>query len=186
MIDKYNVDANEIVAYTEIIPELVAFEKLRCHGKSKLEDVIPKFYAGGVDKKQRGFFLVIEDLSDEYKITDNAEGLNLQQIILAVENIAHFHALSYACGKENKIDWNQRCPIIMHHFMEDEQQLKALEANFPLFMEDLEQINAPRILIESAKRMGENYKEIFPKYLAVGDSKYLAHAALGKQHHVQI
>ena len=65
-INKYNVDTNEVKAYSETIPKLIELEKAYCNGESQLAKIMPKFYAGGADKETRGFFLIMEDLSDNY------------------------------------------------------------------------------------------------------------------------
>ena len=69
-INKYDVDTNEVTAYTETIPTLIEFENSFSNGKSRLLDFFPKFYAGGVDKKTGGFFLIMEDLSENYKMVN--------------------------------------------------------------------------------------------------------------------
>ena len=87
--------------------------------KIELEEQIPKFYAGGATDK--GFFLIIEDISDKFSMVENAKGLSLCQIELALENIAHFHALSYAYGQFEKVDYSQLYPIV--------QGLKLMDEN---------------------------------------------------------
>ena len=69
-IDKYNVDTNEVRAYTEIIPSLENFEKNFSDGKSRLQDFFPKFYSGGANKETGGFFLIMEDLSENYRMVN--------------------------------------------------------------------------------------------------------------------
>ena len=65
-INKYNVDTIEVKAYAETIPKLIEFERNHRNGESWLEEIMPKFYAGGADKVTRGFFLIMEDLSENY------------------------------------------------------------------------------------------------------------------------
>ena len=60
------MDTNEVKAYCETIPKLIELEKTYCNGESKVAKIMPKFYAGGADKETRGFFLIMEDLSDNY------------------------------------------------------------------------------------------------------------------------
>ena len=65
-INKYNVDTNEVKAYAETIPKLIEFERNHRNGESWLKEIMPKFYAGGADKVTRGFFLIMEDLAENY------------------------------------------------------------------------------------------------------------------------
>ena len=58
--------ADEVKAYCETIPKLIELEKTYCNGESQVAKIMPKFYAGGADKETRGFFLIMEDLSDNY------------------------------------------------------------------------------------------------------------------------
>ena len=67
-INKYDVDTNEVRAYAETIPKLIELEKSYRNGYSWLAEIIPKFYAGGADKETGGFFLIMEDLSENYKM----------------------------------------------------------------------------------------------------------------------
>ena len=50
--------------------------EIQIFGKSKLQMKIPKFYAGGFtgSGSTYGFYLIIEDVSDHYKILSNSQG----------------------------------------------------------------------------------------------------------------
>ena len=50
--------------------------EIKIFGKSKLQMKIPKFYAGGFtgSGSTYGFYLIIEDVSDHYKILSNSQG----------------------------------------------------------------------------------------------------------------
>ena len=101
-ISKYNVDTNEVKAYAETIPKLIDLEKSYRNGYSWLAEIIPKYYAGGADKETEGFFLIMEDLSENHKIVQ----WNLDLVTLLVSRktvtklrvvtkfIAHAYGLS--------------------------------------------------------------------------------------------
>jgi hypothetical protein len=65
-INHYNIDVVEVNAYQDILPTLAHFEYKQT-GKSLVGNIIPKFFAGGcnLDNESMGFFLILEDLSDD-------------------------------------------------------------------------------------------------------------------------
>ena len=90
-IDKYDIDTNEVRVYTEIIPKLIQFEKNFYNGQSRLEEFLPKFYAGGADKQTKGFFLIMEDLSEKYRMVT---------ILQSTERVVCFMANSINAGSK--------------------------------------------------------------------------------------
>ena len=63
-----------------------------------LENMVAKFYSGDycLEKEQRGFYLIMEDLSSQYCMKTGPEGLNFQQISNVLVKIAKFHSAGYA------------------------------------------------------------------------------------------
>ena len=87
-IATHNVDLNEVKLYTETLPEMVEFEKLRLeNSNSRLERILPKYYAGGAsfEEGKRGFFLILEDLSEDFCIFENKKGLTIERLLVAIE-----------------------------------------------------------------------------------------------------
>ena len=76
-VNDYGIDKKELNVYQEILPALMEYE-IQTFGQSKLQMKIPKFYAGGFTGSGAtyGFYLIIEDVSDHYKILSNSEGMD--------------------------------------------------------------------------------------------------------------
>ena len=106
---------------------------------------------------------------------DNNKGLSIEDIIFSLEEIAHFHAVSYAYGIENKINWTDSFAGIFPKFMKDEGLLKDVENNFKLFIGDLKEHGAPLDHIEKAERLEKEYSRIFTKYMNIDDPRFLIH-----------
>ena len=73
---EYNVDQVEIEVFKNWFPKFVQFEKEQFDGKSELELIVPKFFAGdfSLDHENRGFYLVLEDLHPEFAIIKDNKG----------------------------------------------------------------------------------------------------------------
>ena len=54
---------------------------------------------------------------------ENAKGLNIDEITISLERIAHIHALSYAYGTKHQIDWQKESPGIFANLIEDKDRL---------------------------------------------------------------
>ena len=96
-------------------------------------------------------------------------------MVLSLEAIAHVHALSYAYGIKNQIDWQKECPGIFSNLIQDKELEATAVSNFGLFKENLEKNNAAKDLIDAVDKLHSNYKNIFPKFTAVQDSRFLVH-----------
>ena len=74
-VNDYGIDKKELNVYQDILPTLMEYE-IQIFGESKLQMKIPKFYAGGYtgSGSTYGFYLIIEDVSDHYKILSNSQG----------------------------------------------------------------------------------------------------------------
>ena len=72
----FSVDQIEIEALRIWVPKLIEFEKTKTKGQSELENMMPKFYAGdySLDKENRGFYLILEDISSDFKILKDDAG----------------------------------------------------------------------------------------------------------------
>lgn len=68
--------------------------------------ISPRLYAGGYDLNEdsRSWFVALENLSETHFMPDFQKGLSLNQLTLALEKLAHFHALTFSYGKVNGIN----------------------------------------------------------------------------------
>ena len=116
--DTSNLDELEIRFYKEYLPALVDFTKQESSEKentmlSSSENMVVKFYCGdySLDKEERGFYLILDDLSSQYKLKTGSEGLNFGQIKDILVKMAKFHAMAYAFNAKNPAkvkNWNLR------------------------------------------------------------------------------
>ena len=112
MMDKNAMDRIEIQFYNTFLPQLIQYEKEKCQGKSELEQgFVPKVLAADycLDVEKRGFYIVMEDISDHFDIVKDKEGLSFVQITNALEKLARFHAIGYGFSKahpDTVKDWN--------------------------------------------------------------------------------
>ena len=101
--------------------------------------------------------------------------MNTEELVHSLKAVAHIHALSYAYGIKNKIDWQKECPGNFANFIKDEVLDAAAVSNFDLFKENMEKNNAVPELIEAVDKLAEDYKNIFAKFTEVEDSRFLVH-----------
>ena len=108
LFDDNKFDEIEIRFYKELLPTLIQFstqEEIsgkKCTANS-LEHMVAKFYSGdySLEKGDRGYYLVLEDLSNHYSMKKGPEGLNFQQINDILVKIAKFHSTTYAFNIKN-------------------------------------------------------------------------------------
>ena len=116
--DTSNLDELEIRFYKEYLPALVDFTKQESSEKENTmlnssENMVVKFYCGdySLDKEERGFYLILDDLSSQYKVKTGSEGLNFGQIKDILVKMSKFHAMAYAFNAKNPAkvkNWNLR------------------------------------------------------------------------------
>lgn len=152
---------------------MIDFEKRFIGQDSKLGPKLPKFYAGGASSK--GFFIILEDLSEKFQIRSVTEDMSIHDISLGLEFIAYFHALSYAYSIKNNHDWSTEVPVIAPYFLQDASLIQALEQGFKLFIQHLKQSGASENTLKGAEIMQNGYMETFPKYLGIMDKTFLGH-----------
>ena len=66
-----------------------------------METLVPKVLAADycLDKENRGFYLVMEDVSDQFKMIQTEEGISFAQATVCFEKLARFHAIGHAFVK---------------------------------------------------------------------------------------
>ena len=176
MMDKNAMDRIEIQFYNTFLPQLIQYEKEKCQGKSELEQgFVPKVLAADycLDVEKRGFYLVMEDISDQFDIVKDEEGLSFVQITNALEKLARFHAIGYGFSKAHPDavkDWDLeplyekfKSDPFMDGFHNDFQPTVDLFASLdPALKEPLEII-------------GKRWDEIYDKSYFLNEKTYLTH-----------
>ena len=81
--------------------DLLAFEASKTCGKSRLGQMIPRFFGGGFGEDS-GYYLILEDVSSKgFRSCDFNEGLEAGQVRSALNGLGYFHAVTYSFAKEN-------------------------------------------------------------------------------------
>ena len=134
-------------------------------------------FQGGAsfEKDKRGFFLILEDLSENFGIFENKKGLTIDRLFVAIEEIAYVHALSYAYGRANGIKYEEESNVKFIKFMEDENLVNSLDNCFKLFVSDLQSRNADESVIKAAQKFAKNYETILPIVLSKEDGRFFTH-----------
>lgn len=134
--ERNNFDQVEIRFYKEYLPKLIEFEKKFM--KSELEnEFVPEFLRGDfcLDFKNRGYYLILEDISEKYEMNQSPEGFNFAQINGLLLKIAHFHALAFA--------YNQKCErwklnSLQEKLLKEDHFIEHMESSFVVLLEDLQ------------------------------------------------
>ena len=65
--------------------------------------MIPRFYSGNycLKKYERGFYLILEDISDQYGLLKGREDVTLSDIKDVLIKIATFHSVTFAFNSKN-------------------------------------------------------------------------------------
>ena len=82
-IENFPLDKIEIRAYDELMPKLQNFEQKNL-GTTKLRNMLCKCYGGkySMQKESRGFYLILEDISETFKMPNLNEGIIIQAHLL--------------------------------------------------------------------------------------------------------
>ena len=147
---------------------LIFKEKLGC---SKLSEYLTRYFGGC--KKDDGFYIILEDISNDFEMKNVAQGLSLEEIMEALKTLAYFHAISYCYGQENSTDFSESFPVNLEKFLEDDSLTECAVTGLELFVQDLEN-HAPD-LVEKGKEFKSNFNPIFGNCLKQSDSRFLAH-----------
>jgi hypothetical protein len=178
-MEEYNIDVTEVKAYTEYLPMLVKFETEQL-GISKLTSISPKLYAGecSMEKDKRGFYLIMEDLTPDYRMTKTEEGLSLKQLNVTLSCIAQLHAVSYAYGQVNKVDFGPELRSHFDKFLQDPNILAMLDTAFTVAIKDLEENPSAKHLAKPMANLSKHYQKPFMHAVDTTDTRFLIHGDL--------
>ena len=101
--DLFEFGKREAFFYTDVIDQLVRFEKKYCQ-KPTLETLVPKFYCGdfSIEDGKCGYFLIFDDISDKYELRGFQEGMRKKDAISTLKKLGKFHAISFAFINKNE------------------------------------------------------------------------------------
>ena len=178
LMDKNAMERTEIQFYNTILPQLIQYEKEKCQGKSELEQgFAPKVFAADYcsDVENRGFYLVMEDISDQFDIVKDKEGLSLAQITNALEKLARFHAIGYGFSKsypDTVQDWDLE-PKYEKFKSHPDPVLDKFRQDFQPTVDMFTALDPA--LKEPLETIGKNFDEIYDKAYFLNDKTYLIH-----------
>ncbi len=179
------LDVAEVEGYRTALPELARFAEKRNLGKDVL--AIPKFIAGdyNLSEKNRGFYLILEDVSDVYAVKDFEQGLTAEETSAALRRLARFNAVAFCYGKANGIsDFGKHYDFLNKFssvFETDEGLHKHFdEVQAPMFLNSLKGVEDEKKLREVVEsRLRRN---ICQRYFAVmkkeSTKEFLVHGDL--------
>jgi hypothetical protein len=178
--DTSNLDELEIRFYKEYLPALIDFTKETSEKKivlNCLENMVVKFYCGdySLDKEERGFYLILDDLSSQYKVKTGSEGLNFGQIKDILVKMAKFHAMAYAFNAKNPAkvkDWNLRswCEKASKHT----GFIALMESCFDKLIKNYESEKKPG-LVKSVDNLQSHWISLYSEKV---DRKFVTHGDL--------
>ncbi len=180
-ITERNLDAKEIKAFKTDLPRLIEFSKKHVGENSVVAEMIPKIYGADFrNDEERGLYLITEDLSATYALTQATEGdgLALKQLQLCLNRIARFHAVSYAYTKINKKLWPEEDRFHFAKLLEDPSVIEGLEVGLDKAIADFKDLdnNEGKNLAEKleALKSGGDLKKAFLTSLEY-DERFLIH-----------
>ena len=177
ILEKYPFDATEIHVYENVLPKLEKFEE-SVLGSSHLKQMFCKFYAGksSLNKKSRGYFVILEDVSSNFHMPNCNQGLTMTQILSAIKRLAQFHGTSYCYGKLNgMMDFGS--DFAFTKFFENPEDRKFDKNGFDLAIEKLKAHNELQsaIILEGLQN---NYLEKFKMAFYGTNQDFLTHRDL--------
>ena len=179
-IDDYALDAREVKTYSTLFEQLEAFEKDFSFNKDNgIKSMVCKYFAGDCcqDKANRGFYVVLEDISDNYQMPNLDKGLNNKQIISALENLAYFHSLTYCYGQKSKTDFCIDYPMAYHSFLEGKDSQEFIATLFKRAKDQLIERNEHK-LADILEMLSKDYVSKFKFAYGGQDGRFLTHGDL--------
>ena len=166
--DVFAFGKREILFYKSVFKELVQHEKKNCQ-ESLLEGLIPTFYSGNYSSEHGkcGYYLIMEDLSDEYQLKRHEDGFNKNDCILILQRLARFHAVSHGFISSNQDlvkSWNLEPS---HAKYKSDLQTKDFFNNYEKIVDFI--VKRSPELKQPLDALKPNWCEVFDKAFFLGD-----------------
>ena len=174
-IEDFGLDDREVETFTRILGQLETFEK-ETLGQSGIKSITCRFFAGNCcqEKSNRGFYVVMEDISSDYTMPDLDKGMSKGQIESALKKLAYLHALSYCYGQKSGKDFTKEYPMAYHSFLEGKDSQKFIEEMFKRAGEGLCKSNETQ-LAEILENMSKKYIAKFKIGYGGQDGRFITH-----------
>ncbi len=174
----FDVDVKEVGAYKDNLPLLINFEKNNT-GRSVLEQNIPKVYAAELhlnkEADERGFCIIMEDISTNHVMVKAKDGLSLKQLQLSLKFLGRFHAVSYAYSTINKKPWPKEFEYPIDQLQNDPSMEAVVQGGFTAAIEDFKKMENGQLLAEKMAGLhARGHKNAFNSVFEF-DERFLIH-----------
>ena len=110
------MDVTEIECYKNTLKDLDEFAKNEdlITDSLSIPKLTAKLIAADYDTtpENRGFFLILEDISNNHSLKDFNAGLSEDEIRICLERIAWFHAVAFCFKQKKDINFNEKYPFL--------------------------------------------------------------------------
>ncbi len=147
-------------------------------GRSEIEDFLPRIYGAdyvlGSENQRRGYYLVMEDLSVDFTMVPNKDGLSLRQTLAGIEAMARLHAVSYCYGIVNNLEFpeEKRPPFL--GFLSDDETVKLTKSYFAMAVKDFNENPKAKHLAPYIEKLSTDFVASFKKTYEV-DRRFMIH-----------
>ena len=123
MVNSSGCDITEVETYRKVFRDLRDFEYHQAVSKPRVLGIIPEHFGSDFDESEgnRGYYLLLRDLSPDFDLADFDRGLSVNQIEVALKKLCVFHITSYAWSVLEGPDFGQMYSGLVNKFTESEE-----------------------------------------------------------------
>ena len=160
-IENQPIDAIEIKTYDKILPMLQDFESMEL-GSNMIKSMVCRYFGGqsSLSKDSRGFYVIMEDISETYQMSKMERELTSEQILDGLKKLAYFHGLSYCYAKKHNVDFLKDNVTPYFEFFKDPGILQHIDTMFKRIIHQMK-LREENDLAEILTKMSSNYIDKF-------------------------
>ena len=160
-IENQPIDAIEIKTYDKILPMLQDFESSEFES-SIIKSMACRYFGGqsSLSKDSRGFYVILEDISEIYQMPKMEKGLTSEQILDGLKKLAYFHGLSYCYAKKHNVDFLKDNVTPYFEFFKDPGILQHIGNMFKRIIHQMKS-REENDLVEILTKLSSNYIDKF-------------------------
>ena len=123
-----------------------------------------KFWAAkcSLAKESRGFYVILEDISESFAMPDLDVGLSNEQVSESLKSLACFHAISYCYGKINGVNYLEEHKMTYLAFLDEPDARKFIDNFFKRAIDKLKERNEifeADVLLKLSQNYVQKFKE---------------------------
>ena len=121
-----------------------------------------RFWAAkcSLSKESRGFYVILEDISDSFIMPDLDAGLSNDQVSESLKSLACFHALSYCYGKIHGVNYLEKHRMIYLEFLDEPDARTFIDNCFKRAIDKLMERKEEE-LANVLQKISQNYVQKF-------------------------